>query len=168
MTVNPRTLAGYGLVVILAVAVDQWIKYVVETGMAMHERVELLPFFSLFRTHNTGIAFSLFSDFGSVGLVVLTTAVTGFVLYLARQTEAHQRWARVGFALIIGGALGNLIDRVFLGYVVDFLLFHLPNWSFAVFNLADAFITIGAGLVIIEELIAWRKARRAEGAQPGD
>ena len=162
MTVNRKTLIGYGLAVILAVALDQWIKYAVETGMAMHERIEIVPFFSLFRTHNTGIAFSLLSDFGSVGLVVLTAAVTAFVLYLAGQTTPHQRWARIGFALIIGGAIGNLIDRVFLGYVVDYLLFHLPNWSFAVFNLADAFITVGAFLVIIEELIAWRKSRRAE------
>jgi signal peptidase II len=168
VTVNRKTLIGYGLVVVLAVAMDQWIKYAVETGMAMHERIEILPFFSLFRTHNTGIAFSLLSDFGAAGLVVLTTAVTGFVLYLARQTEAHQRWARIGFALIIGGAIGNLIDRVFLGYVVDYLLFHLPNWSFAVFNLADAFITIGAALVIIEELITWRKGRRSQGAQSED
>ncbi|MCO6391611.1 signal peptidase II [Aliihoeflea aestuarii] len=159
---NRKTLIGYGLAVILAVALDQWIKYAVETGMAMHERIEIVPFFSLFRTHNTGIAFSLLSDFGSVGLVVLTAAVTAFVLYLAGQTTPHQRWARIGFALIIGGAIGNLIDRVFLGYVVDYLLFHLPNWSFAVFNLADAFITVGAFLVIIEELIAWRKSRRAE------
>jgi signal peptidase II len=162
LTVNRKTLIGYGLAVILAVALDQWIKYAVETGMAMHERIEIVPFFSLFRTHNTGIAFSLLSDFGSVGLVVLTAAVTAFVLYLAGQTTPHQRWARIGFALIIGGAIGNLIDRVFLGYVVDYLLFHLPNWSFAVFNLADAFITVGAFLVIIEELIAWRKSRRAE------
>jgi signal peptidase II len=168
VTVNPRTLFGYGLVVIIAVALDQWIKFAVETGMAMHERIEIVPFFSLFRTHNTGIAFSLLSDFGSAGLVVLTAAVTGFVLYLARQTTPQQRWARIGFALIIGGALGNLIDRVWLGYVVDYLLFHLPNWSFAVFNLADAFITVGAGLVIIEELIAWRKSRRTESAQAKD
>jgi signal peptidase II len=156
---NPRVLVGYGLVVIVAVALDQWIKYWVETHMAMHERIDLVPMLALFRTHNTGIAFSLLADFGSVGLVAMTALVTLFVLYLATKSEPHQRWARLGFALIIGGAIGNLIDRVWLGYVVDYVLFHLPNWSFAVFNLADAFITVGAGLVIVEEIIAWRKSR---------
>ncbi len=158
---NAKILAGYGLVVLVAVALDQWIKFLVETRMAMHERIDILPSLALFRTHNTGIAFSLLSDFGSIGLVVLTAAVTLFVLYLAAKSEPHQRWARLGFALIIGGAIGNLIDRVWLGYVVDYVLFHLPNWSFAIFNLADAFITVGAGLVILEEVIAWRKARAA-------
>lgn len=156
---NPRVLIGYGLIVIVAVALDQWIKYWVETHMAMHERIDLVPMLALFRTHNTGIAFSLLSDFGSVGLVAMTAAVTLFVLYLASKSEPHQRWARLGFALIIGGAIGNLIDRVWLGYVVDYVLFHLPNWSFAVFNLADAFITVGAMLVVLEEIIAWRKSR---------
>ena len=81
------------------------------------------------------------------------------MLYLAAESEPHQRCAQLGFALIIGGAIGNLIDRVWLGYVVDYVLFHLPNWSFAVFNLADAFITVGAMLVVLEEIIAWRKSR---------
>lgn len=157
---NPKVLAGYLLVVIAAIGLDQWIKFWVEANMAMHVRIDVVPTFALYRTHNTGIAFSMLSDFGSVGLVILTAAVTLFVLYLASKSEAHQRWARLGFALIIGGAIGNLIDRVWLGYVVDYFLFYLPNWSFAVFNLADAFITVGAMLVILEEFIAWRKSRR--------
>lgn len=57
--------------------------------------------------------------------------------------------------MIVGGALGNLVDRTTLGYVVDYIYFHTPSWSFAVFNLADAFITVGAGLVILEEIVGW-------------
>ena len=68
--------------------------------------------------------------------------------------------ARIGFALIIGGALGNLIDRAVYGHVIDYVLFHTPVWSFAVFNLADAFITVGAVLVVVEELLVWRKSRK--------
>ena len=151
-----RTL---GIVVILAIALDQWIKYMVETGLAMHEAVNVLPFLALYRTHNTGIAFSLLSDFGSVGLVAITLGVVAFVTWIAARTDPTQRLARLGFALIVGGALGNLIDRVWHGYVVDYVLFHLPGWSFAVFNLADAFITVGAALVILDEFIAWRRAR---------
>jgi hypothetical protein len=67
---------------------------------------------------------------------------------------------RIGFALVLSGAFGNLIDRVWLGYVVDYVLFHLPNWSFAIFNLADAFITVGAILIVLEEFIGWRREKR--------
>lgn len=149
-------------VVMLAVAgLDQWIKRLVETGMDLHERIDVLPFFALLRAHNTGIAFSFLSDFHGLGLIVLMLAVMAFVIWLAFRSDPAHRMARLGFALILGGALGNLIDRVALGYVIDYFLFHWGNWSFAIFNLADAAITVGAGLVILEEFVAWRRARAA-------
>lgn len=156
-----RALAPYAAIVVFAIVFDQWIKWQVETGMDMHQRIDLLPFLALFRTHNTGIAFSMLSSFGGYGLVLLTLVVIGVVLWIAARSEPDQLIARIGFALIIGGAIGNLIDRVLLGYVVDYVLFHLPNWSFAVFNLADAFITVGAGMFILDEFLSWRRSRRA-------
>lgn len=147
------------VVVVVAVALDQLVKYLIETGLDMHTQVDVLPFLALFRTHNTGIAFSMFSDLGSVGLIVITLAVVALVSWIASRTEPSQRIARLGFALIVGGAIGNLIDRVWHGYVIDYVLFHLPTWSFAIFNLADAFITVGAGLVILDEFLAWRRSR---------
>ena len=160
----------YGLVVVLAIAADQWIKRLVESSMALHEQIPLLPFFSLYRTHNTGIAFSMLSELGVTALIAITTAVTLFILWLAMKTEPSQRLARLGFALIVAGAIGNLIDRVALGYVIDYFLFHTPVWSFAIFNLADAFITVGAGLVLLEEALQWRRERKAGARQepPGD
>jgi signal peptidase II len=157
--VKKTGLTVYGAIVVLAVLVDQLIKYAVEAFMPMHEAIGVLPFLSLYRTHNTGIAFSMFSSMGSVPLVVLTLVVIGFVSWIAIRSDPSQWLARLGFALIIGGAIGNLIDRAWLGYVVDYVLFHLPNWSFAVFNLADAFISVGAALVILEEFFAWRRGR---------
>lgn len=151
----------YTVVVTLAVALDQVIKYFVETGLDMHVQVNVIPTLALFRTHNTGIAFSMFSDLGSVGLIVVTLAVIGFVTWIAAKTDPSQRIARFGFALVVGGAIGNLIDRVWHGYVIDYVLFHLPTWSFAIFNLADAFITVGAGLVILDEFLVWRRSRKA-------
>ena len=83
------------------------------------------------------------------------------MLYLAAARAPGQVIARIGFALIIGGAIGNHHrPRAVYGHVIDYVLFHTPVWSFAVFNLADALITVGAGLVILEELLVWRKARR--------
>jgi len=155
-------LIPYGLIAILAVMLDQAIKLAVEAYLPMHEGLPVLPFLALYRTHNTGIAFSMMADFGSMGLVALTLVVTAFIVWIAARTDPRQVLARYGFALIIGGAIGNLIDRAFLGYVVDYILFHLPNWSFAVFNLADAFISVGAAMVVLDEFLVWRRARSAE------
>jgi signal peptidase II len=150
----------YGLIVGISVAADQWIKYLVETRLEFQQPVDLLPYFMLFRTYNTGVAFSMFAFIGDNGLVVLALAVISFVLWLASRTTAAQWIARVGFALIVGGAIGNIIDRVAYGHVVDYILFQTPVWSFAVFNLADALITVGAVLVLIDEVLAWRIERR--------
>jgi len=154
-----------GALVAIAVVTDQWIKLMVERHLDMHVQVDVLPTLALFRTHNTGIAFSMFSNVGSVGLAALTVAVIGFVVWIALRTDPAQQIARAGFALIIGGAIGNLIDRAWHGYVIDYVLFHLPGWSFAIFNLADAFITVGAGLVILDEFLGWRRGRSERGEE---
>ncbi|WP_157014562.1 signal peptidase II [Mesorhizobium xinjiangense] len=155
----------YLLIVLAGIGLDQWIKHLVEAGMAMHQQIDLLPFLALYRVHNYGIAFSMFSGSGDFTLIVVTTAVILLVLWLAWRSGAEQLLARIGFALVVAGALGNLIDRVRLGYVVDYVLFHTPVWSFAVFNLADALISIGAALVIIQEFLGWRAERssRSDG-----
>lgn len=162
-----KSAATYGLVTVLAIALDQWIKFLVEANLVMQEKVDVLPFLALFRTYNTGIAFSMFSNVGDTGLIVLTAAVVAFVAFLASRTTAAQALSRLGFALIVGGALGNLIDRTVYGHVIDYILFHTPVWSFAVFNLADVFISVGAACIVLDEFLAWRRGR-GEAAAPGD
>ena len=159
-----KQLSLYAAIVAIAVAIDQWIKYLVETRLVMHEMVEVIPFLALYRTYNTGVAFSMFSSSGDTFLVILSLVVIAFMLYLASRSAQDQRLARLGFALIIGGAIGNVIDRAVYGHVIDYILFHTPVWSFAVFNLADAFITVGAGLVLLEEFVGWRRQRKNQGA----
>ena len=168
---NKPMLAFYAVLAIVCAVVDQWIKSMVVAGMALHERIDLMPFLSLYHTRNTGIAFSFLSGFNDTLMIVLTGTVMVFIGWLAARTERRQHFARIGFALILGGALGNIIDRSLLGYVVDYVLFHTPSWSFAVFNLADAFITVGAGLVILQELIDWRRGdaeAEADDKPPAD
>lgn len=155
-----KQLPAYAGLAIIAIVLDQWIKYLVETRLVLHEQVDILPFLALYRTYNTGVAFSMLSSFGDTGLIVVSLVVIAFVLYLARQTTSSQFVARTGFTLVIGGAVGNLIDRAIYGHVIDYIYFHTPVWSFAIFNLADVFITIGAGLVLLEELLGWRRHRR--------
>lgn len=155
-----RKLVPYIVLAIVAVLLDQWIKHLVETGLSLQEPIGLLPFLALYRTYNTGIAFSMLSSLGDTGLIVVALVVVAFVLYLAARTAPGQVLSRIGFALIVGGALGNLIDRAIYGHVIDYILFHTPAWSFAVFNLADAFITVGAIAVIFDEFIGWRREPR--------
>lgn len=154
-------LALCAAIVMVAVVVDQIVKWLVETRLEMHEPVSLLPFLALYRTYNTGVAFSMFSWAGDTVLAALAVAIIAFVLVLAWRSEPHQTLTRAGFALVVGGAIGNLIDRTWHGYVIDYILFHTQTWSFAVFNLADVFISVGAGLVVLDEILAWRRQRRA-------
>jgi signal peptidase II len=148
----------------LVVAIDQAVKHLVERNMAYHEMIDLLPFFALFRTHNEGIAFSMLEGLGPLPLIAISLGVIVFVLWLWQSSERERNLSHLGFALIIGGAIGNLIDRVSLGYVIDYFLFHTPVWSFAIFNLADAAITVGAGFVMLDEFIEWRRSRPVEKA----
>lgn len=162
---NYRSLAAYGGLIVGAIALDQWVKYLVETGLVLHQQVDILPFLALYRTYNTGIAFSMFQSVGDKGLIVLSLAVIAFVLFLAKRTAADQVMARIGFCLIIGGAIGNLIDRAVYGHVIDYILFHTPIWSFAVFNLADAFISVGAFIVVLDEFLNWRGEKPPEASE---
>ncbi|MBC8128899.1 MAG: signal peptidase II [Rhizobiaceae bacterium] len=148
------------LLVALCVAADQVIKALVVANMALGSAIELVPFLALLHARNEGIAFSLFSGFDDLALAGLAILVLGFVSWLWAQTAPERRLSHVAFAIIVGGAIGNLVDRVRLGYVVDYVYFHTPVWSFAVFNLADALISVGAGLIILDEFVLAR--RRAE------
>ena len=145
--------------VMTMLVLDQIIKWLVETRLPFQEPVNLLPFLSLYRTWNQGIAFSMLWGMNDMMLIIVTLAITLFVLWLAAQTPAGKLAATAGYAMIIGGALGNMIDRAVYGHVVDYVLFHTPSWSFAVFNLADAFISVGAALVVLQEIIDWRASR---------
>jgi signal peptidase II len=155
-----RSWPIYAAIAAVGVALDQWIKYLVEARLVMHQAVDLLPFLALYRTYNTGVAFSMFAWIGDKGLIAISVAVIAFVLYLAMKSSPRDVFARLGFALIISGAIGNLIDRAVYGHVIDYILFHTTTWSFAVFNLADAFICVGAASVVLQELINWRRSAR--------
>ncbi|SFA96661.1 signal peptidase II [Rhizobium sp. NFR07] len=145
------------IVIIIAVILDQAIKIAVENSLPMHEAVPVMPFLALFRTYNLGVAFSLLSGMEREFIVGMRIVIVAFVIWLWRRTPTSRTFAHTGFALIIAGAIGNLIDGLVYGHVIDYILFYTQTWSFAVFNLADSFITIGAGLVILDELVGAKK-----------
>lgn len=110
------------LLVMSLIGIDQLTKWLAETHLPFHEAVDVIPFFSLYLTYNTGVAFSFLSNVGSAGLIALTLVITGIMLYFWRKVPADQQLASLGFALVVSGALGNLIDRLTQGHVIDFFL----------------------------------------------
>ncbi len=141
----------------LALAADQLIKYLVEAYLPFNEAVPVVPMLALYRTYNYGVAFSMLSGMEGWFIVGMRLIVVAFVLWLWRRTPKDRFFAHFGYALIIAGALGNLVDRLIFGYVIDYILFYTQTWSFAVFNLADSFITVGAGAIILDELLQAKK-----------
>lgn len=151
------------LLMIILVMVDQVSKWMVETMLPLQQQIEVIPFLSLFRTYNFGVAFSFLDGLGQWPLVIMTATIIVFVFWLWRGLEPNRSLSEFGYAFIIGGAIGNLIDRAWLGKVVDMILFHIDSldFRFAVFNLADTFITIGAMAIILDEILIWQKTRKA-------
>jgi len=136
---------------------DQVVKMIVRPKLGLYESVPVIPgFFSLTRIHNTGAAFGLLDavDFPLKAVVlalVQTTALIGLAVYISAIAR-DQRLTRTGLALVIGGAAGNLIDRVRFGYVLDFFDFYYRGWHFWAFNVADAAISVGVALMVLEML----------------
>ena len=115
-------------------------------------------------TENTGMAFGMLKDHRWVFMVFSTVSIIALIVYLFR-FRPESRWMQVSMAFIIGGGIGNMIDRIFLGYVVDFIDFTLIN--FAIFNIADSFVCIGAGIMIVYlviDLVKEIKLARAQKA----
>ena len=145
------------LIAAVIVVVDQATKAAVRSAFELHESVTVIPgFFDLTRVHNFGAAFGFMNaaDFPFKDIVlaaVAGVALVGLAAYGAT-LPADQRLARLGLALIIGGAAGNLIDRITAGYVLDFADFYWRGWHFWAFNVADAAITIGVSLMILDLL----------------
>lgn len=150
---------------LLVLALDQWTKsLILEYFTQFQERV-WLPLLSIVRWHNEGAAWSLLSTAGGWqrwAFVTLGLSVSvGILIWLRRLPAVGQGRVAAGLALIMGGALGNVVDRVRLGYVVDFIKVHYGEWVFPAFNVADSAITIGAGLLILDSIIEY--GRQSDG-----
>lgn len=152
-----RKIASYGLqwlwVSALVVVADQWIKLLALRHLEYQQPYTVFQaWLNLTLAYNRGAAFSFLGSAGGwqvyfFALVSLLIVVL-FTIWLVRTPSGHP-WRRLGLALVIGGAIGNLIDRLRLNYVVDYVDFHIGSWHFATFNLADAAISVGACCLII-------------------
>lgn len=137
---------------ILIVALDRYTKYWVLTHLIYREPLIILPFFNLTLAYNTGAAFSFLhnaSGWQNILLGSIAVVVSILLIYWLMTLPARAYWMCIALCLILGGALGNAWDRVLYGYVIDFLDFHLGDWHFATFNVADSAICIGALMLIL-------------------
>lgn len=138
---------------VIFLVIDQITKHWVAGTFDYRETLAVLPFFNLTYVHNPGAAFSFLADQGGwqrwFFTAIASVASIVFVVWMAK-TPKEQKLLSISFALILSGAVGNLIDRVLLGYVIDFLDFHWAGYHFAAFNVADSMIFIGAALMILD------------------
>jgi len=144
---------------------DQVTKYVVVQKLPLYQRVEVIQgFFNLTHVRNTGGAFGIFGGekggIGSILFVVVSLIAVGAIVFLFIKIKEHEKTLALSFSLILSGAIGNLIDRLRYGEVVDFLDFHLSTYHWPAFNIADSAICIGIGLMALEVLIRDRKKLR--------
>ncbi len=149
--------------------IDQVTKHWVAGTFDYRETLYVFPFFNLFYIHNEGAAFSFLADQGGwqrwFFTAIASIASIIFLVWMAK-TPKQQRLLSIAFALILSGAVGNLIDRALFGYVIDFLDFHWAGYHFAAFNIADSVIFIGAALMILESFT--NKEAHQEGNKEAD
>ena len=138
---------------LLAVILDQASKLVIDSSMHLYQSIPVMPYFNLTYVHNTGAAFSFLSEAGGwqrwffAGLAILISAV--IAVWLTR-LKPNERLLAVALSLVLGGAIGNLIDRLAYGYVIDFLDVYYGSWHWPAFNIADSAITLGVMLMLAE------------------
>ena len=154
-----RARSIHFLITVVVVLLDHWSKRLVATRVSLYTHIQVIPgLFRITHTENTGAAFSLFADSPShwKTLMLITFSVIAMVIVstlLWKQTRALTM-PGIALSLILGGAAGNLWDRIAHGRVVDFLLFYVKQYQWPVFNLADSAIVVGAGLLILDILFA--------------
>lgn len=159
-----RPSINWLLLTVAVIAIDQYTKRLVTAKFELFDRVAVMPYFDLVRLHNTGAAFSFLANASGwqnwffTGVAVL---VSGLILWWFFRQPPDRIVVPLGLVLVLGGAIGNLIDRMQHGYVVDFFLFYYGRWSFPAFNVADSAITVGVILLLFDGFFL-------EGRRPQD
>ncbi len=145
------------------VAADQLSKGWIERAFALYDSVRVLPVLDITRLHNSGAAFSFLAGAGGWqrwAFTALALGVSAAIVVWLRGVPARSQVALAsGLALILGGAIGNVLDRIEHGFVVDFIHVHWGRAYFPAFNVSDAAITVGAGLLLLDALLEWRRER---------
>ena len=146
---------GYGIAAAVLL-LDQWSKHWASTTLTYREPVPLTSWFDLLLAHNTGAAFSFLADAGGWQrwfFTLITVLVSVVLVVWLTRLPRHRIWLAVALGLILGGGLGNLWDRLQLGYVVDFISLHYGGWYWPAFNVADSAISVGACIIVLDSFL---------------
>ena len=138
---------------LLVIVLDQLTKYMASTLLVYYKPQAVIPMFNLTLMHNTGAAFSFLDDADGWQrwfFTIIALAVSVFLVLWLKRLTVQERLQAIALSLILGGAIGNVIDRIWLGYVIDFLDVYYGQWHFPAFNIADSAISIGAVLIIYD------------------
>jgi signal peptidase II len=153
----------------LTVVLDQLTKKIAEAELLLHEPIAILPSFNFTLMYNKGAAFSFLSDAGGwqrIFFVALSTIISIFLFFWLKQIcsddkQKNNQLLQIAIALILGGAIGNLIDRAMTGAVVDFIQLYYSTYYFPAFNIADSAITVGAGLLILDMFMESKRSSKS-------
>lgn len=140
------------LLSLLIVVLDQASKYIISHALTLYQTIVVFPFFNLTLAHNRGAAFSFLNQTGSVALWLfagIASIVSVAIIVWLYRLPRGQAWQGCALALILGGAIGNLVDRLVRGFVVDFIQLHAGNWYWPAFNIADSAICVGAVILAL-------------------
>lgn len=162
--IHQRTSLHWCWLSLAVVIIDQISKYLANHFLQIYQPLAVTPFFNLTLGYNKGAAWGFLHDTQiAIYAFSLVAIVVSIILFnWLRKTPAGQTLQAISLALLLGGAVGNLIDRIVHGYVIDFFDFYLGSWHFATFNVADAAITVGAGLLLLSMFILPRRHRRVD------
>lgn len=158
---GPGSMLPWLALALIVVIADQFTKVLILGYYKLGDSTYITSFFNIVRAHNTGAAFSFLaaqSGWQRWLFAGIAVAATIFIVWMLRK-HAGQRLFSFALACILGGAVGNLVDRLLHGYVVDFIQVHYGGWYFPAFNIADTAITIGAGCLILDELLRVRRSK---------
>jgi signal peptidase II len=147
-----RSLWQWLAISLVIIILDLYTKHLVQQAFMLGDKLTVTTFFDLVRYHNEGAAFSFLADAGGWQkwfFTIVSIVASIFILYLLNKHQQEKLFS-LGLALVLGGAIGNLYDRVTLGYVVDFLSFHLNDLYWPAFNVADSAITVGVGVLLLD------------------
>ncbi|MGV6987602.1 signal peptidase II [Testudinibacter sp. P80/BLE/0925] len=149
----------------VAFILDLLSKWIVVKNFQLYESINILPVFNLTYVRNYGAAFSFLADHGGwqkYFFIALALGISALLIYWLARSDFNKKLANSGYALIIGGALANMVDRTYHGFVVDFLDFYWDIYHYPIFNFADIAITLGAGLLILDYFVNPEKPKDKE------
>lgn len=153
----------YYLIAVIVFLIDQGTKWVIATRLTLYEQIPVIGNFFLITSHrNTGAAFSILEDQRWFFVIVTIIVAIGIIWYMYKIRHQQGHILPVGLSLILGGALGNFLDRLLTGEVVDFLQFNFGSYTFPIFNVADMGITIGVGLVLLDAMLSVKREKALE------